>query len=164
MVDFEYAGPNPAAFDIANHFHEWTADYHGSTPHILDPERYPSKHERQNFYKAYLTHAMPALVSSSVVTDEPAQGEVRGRFASSGETALDLAMECEKLEAQVRAWSPASHAMWAIWGLVQAREDLELAAQAQSKGNQPDCPEFDYLGYARCRAERFRAETVALGI
>ncbi|KAF8758972.1 Choline/ethanolamine kinase [Rhizoctonia solani] len=32
VVDFEYAGPNPAAYDIANHFHEWTADYHSDTP------------------------------------------------------------------------------------------------------------------------------------
>ncbi|KAG6332712.1 hypothetical protein ID866_6382, partial [Astraeus odoratus] len=45
VVDFEYAAPNPLAFDIANHFHEWTADYQSSTPHMLDPSRYPTAEE-----------------------------------------------------------------------------------------------------------------------
>ncbi|OCB85218.1 kinase-like protein [Sanghuangporus baumii] len=164
VVDFEYAGPNSAAFDIANHFHEWTADYHSSTPHILVPERYPTEQERQNFYKAYLIHSTPPFMIASATSDGRFQGEFRGSFASKGEIPLDLAMESEKLERQVGAWSPASHAMWAVWGLVQAREDLELATQAQSKGIEPDSPEFDYLGYARCRTERFRAEINALGI
>ena len=59
------------------------------------------------------------------------------------------------LEDQVRAWSPASHAMWAIWGIVQARDDIEAAVEE---------PEFDYIGYARCRMEGFRRELRALGI
>ncbi|KAF7339949.1 putative choline kinase [Mycena venus] len=57
VVDFEYASPNPASFDIANHFHEWTANYHSDTPHILDHTRYPTKDERSNFYLAYLEHS-----------------------------------------------------------------------------------------------------------
>lgn len=162
MVDFEYAGPNSAAFDIANHFHEWTADYHNSTPHILDPERYPSEQQRYNFYKAYLQHACPPL--TSVATDGGCQTPEPAVFVPECCDALDLAKESHRLEGQVRAWSPASHAMWAVWGLVQAREDLELAVQAHANGVQPDRPEFDYLGYARCRVERFRAEIEALGL
>ncbi|TFY83744.1 hypothetical protein EWM64_g281 [Hericium alpestre] len=61
VVDFEYASPNPAAFDIANHFHEWTADYHGPTPHILDNARYPTREQRRNFFNAYLEHCQPPL-------------------------------------------------------------------------------------------------------
>lgn len=128
VVDFEYAAPNPAAFDIANHFHEWTADYHGPTPHLLDPERYPTPEQRRNMYAAYAEHA---------------------GVRSAGESWLAT------LEEQVRAWSPASHAMWAIWGLVQAREDIESAVEE---------PEFDYINYARCRMEGFRREVRALGI
>lgn len=125
MVDFEYAAPNPAAFDIANHFHEWTANYHTEDPHILIPSQYPSPEERRNFYKAYLAHA------------NPDHGDV------------------ELLDKQVGIWSPASHAMWAIWGLVQAREDLE---------NRVEQPEFDYVGYSLCRIASFRKELGVLGL
>jgi choline kinase len=123
VVDFEYASPNPAAYDIANHFHEWTADYHCSVPHVLDPSLYPTYGERRNFYLAYLEHSSPQL----------------------NESAREL--EIQKLDREVCVWSPASHAMWAIWGIVQAREDLE---------GEVEVPEFDYIGYAKCRLEAFR--------
>ena len=132
VVDFEYASPNPAAFDIANHFHEWTANYHGETPHILDPAIYPTREQRFNFYHAYLTHYQPSITST-----EPLQ------------------VQEERLEAQVAAWSPASHGMWALWGLVQAREALD--------GTDGE-PEFDYVGYALCRMDGFRRELRALSI
>ena len=61
----------------------------------------------------------------------------------------------QRLEAQVAAWSPASHGMWALWGLVQAREALD--------GTDGE-PEFDYVGYARCRLEGFRRELRALSV
>ncbi|KAJ3918181.1 kinase-like protein [Lentinula edodes] len=41
VVDFEYASPNPASFDIANHF----------------IDRYPTPRERENFYLSYLEHS-----------------------------------------------------------------------------------------------------------
>lgn len=131
-MDFEYASPNPAAFDIANHFHEWTANYHGETPHLLDPTRYPAPEERFNFYRAYLSHYNPSSTSSEPMPDQE-----------------------RRLEAQVRAWSPASHGMWALWGLVQAREALD--------GTDGE-PEFDYVGYAQCRMEAFRRELSALSV
>ena len=55
----------------------------------------------------------------------------------------------------VRAWSPSSHAMWAIWGLVQARKDV-LAHVVE--------PDFDYIGYAVCRMAAFYRELAALGV
>ncbi|KIY69694.1 protein kinase subdomain-containing protein PKL/CAK/ChoK [Cylindrobasidium torrendii FP15055 ss-10] len=131
VVDFEYAGPNPAAYDVANHFHEWTADYHGPTPHLLDPLRYPSEEERHTFYRSYLRQAFPKLSNA----------QIEGRLS--------------ELDEQVRIWSPASHAMWAIWGIVQARDDLESGTAE---------PEFDYLGYSACRMELFAKELERLGI
>jgi len=136
VVDFEYASPNPASFDIANHFHEWTANYHGETPHILDCARYPSKQERYNFYLAYLQHG----------TVSP-DGRPLPKF--------ELVGLLPDLDTQVRAWSPASHAMWTIWGIVQAREDIE---------NEVEDPEFDYIGYSRCRLAAFRRELDELGV
>ena len=142
VVDFEYASPNPAPFDIANHFHEWTANYHGPTPHILDSARYPTLQQRQNFYRAYLTHT-----GCHIDAPDPAIAPALSPDA--------LAAEMAKLESQVRVWSPASHGMWAVWGVVQAREFVE---------GMDGEPEFDYLGYAVCRMDAFRRELRALGI
>jgi choline kinase len=138
-VDFEYASPNPAAFDIANHFNEWTSDYQSSTPHLLTPSTYPNLEQRRNFYRAYLDQSL--LRSSTVV---PEVIDAREREA-----------ELQKLDGQVQAWSPASHGMWAIWALVQAREDIE---------GQVEEMEFDYVGYARCRMEGFNREIAQLGV
>jgi choline kinase len=66
-------------------------------------------------------------------------------------------LDLHALDVQVRAWSPASHAMWAIWGVVQAREMLE-GATGESEG------EFDYVAYARCRFQLFRDEIARLGL
>lgn len=144
VVDFEYASPNPAAFDIANHFIEWTADYHGPTPHVLDASRYPTHGQRRTFLTAYLEHRAPHT-SASASTSAPAFADLS-----------PAARECElvALENAVSAWRPASHAMWALWGLVQAREDV-LANIAE--------PEFDYIGYARCRMASFYRELAILG-
>ena len=132
VVDFEYASPNPAAFDIANHFHEWTANYHSSVPHLLDPSLYPSLEDRRNFYRAYLAHA-----------------------SVPPESTQDLELEMQKLDRQAQIWSPSSHAMWAIWALVQARESVE---------SQEEAPEFDYVRHARDRMEGFRRAIKELGL
>jgi len=111
VVDYEYASLNPAAFDIANHFHEWTTDYNSATPHLLNLAGYPSLEERLNFYRAYL-------------------GSDAG---------------IEELDGQVQMWSAASHGMWGVWAIVQAREQVESG----------DGGEFDYLGYAMSRLMLF---------
>jgi choline kinase len=136
VVDFEYAGPNPASYDIANHFHEWTADYHSSTPHLYDFSRYPTYDQRRNFYIAYITHT--SMFGEDAVMDE-----------------ADRELQLANLDEQIRVWSPASHAMWAIWGIVQARDDLNT--------NVTD-PEFDYIAYSICRMAAFRREILALGV
>ncbi|KAL0578026.1 hypothetical protein V5O48_003976 [Marasmius crinis-equi] len=135
VVDFEYASPNTASFDIANHFHEWTANYHSSTPHLLDPLKYPTSTERRNFYRAYLEHTLT-----------PSQTPL---------SASELEAAIEALDEQVRFWSPSSHAWWTVWGIVQAKDDL-LNDEKQA--------EFDYIGYAKCRMSLFREELRVLGV
>ncbi|KZP10987.1 kinase-like protein [Athelia psychrophila] len=134
VIKLEYAAPNPAAFDIANHFHQWTTDYHGAAPQILDPARYPSSKERRNFYQAYM--------AQSTIPPQTLSKEV-------------LEKELEKMDGLVRAWSPASQDMWALWGIVEARDSLE--------GGEGEI-ESDYIGYSKCRIEGFRREVKALGI
>lgn len=53
VIDFEYSGPNPPAFDIANHFSEWMHDYHSSKPELLNPQKYPTEKQIETFLKAY---------------------------------------------------------------------------------------------------------------
>ncbi|KAF9243866.1 choline kinase cytoplasm [Melanogaster broomeanus] len=136
VVDFEYASPNPLAFDVANHFHEWTSDYFSSTPHLLDPSRYPTAEQRRNFYQAYLLHA---------------------HAPSSDHSTTEVVSEASlaKLEQQVRVWSPASHAMWAVWGIVQAKDNVEMGMGEA---------EFDYIGYSKCRMQAFLRGIDELGI
>jgi choline kinase len=187
VVDFEYAGPNPAAFDIANHFHEWTANYHSPNPHILTGS-YPTREERWNFYLGYFGSpvlggplaASPAptkrpsfhrngssssINSSSLSfsdhhgsnTPKSSTSSSSGLFSidsatSSGQAELEDAINI--LDAQVHAWSPASHAMWIVWGIVQASDDVINGA----------INDFDYLGYAAGRLDKFYGDLVQRGV
>jgi choline kinase len=45
--------------------------------------------------------------------------------------------------------------MWAVWGIVQARDNVE---RGMGEG------EFDYIGYAKCRMEGFLREIKDLGV
>ncbi|XBW36291.1 hypothetical protein QEN19_001880 [Hanseniaspora menglaensis] len=53
VIDFEYSGPNPPSFDIANHFSEWMHDYHSAKPEYLKPSKYPSREQIDTFLKGY---------------------------------------------------------------------------------------------------------------
>ncbi|CAE6416993.1 unnamed protein product [Rhizoctonia solani] len=179
VVDFEYAGPNPAAYDIANHFHEWTADYHSDTPYVLTSSRYPTREERWNFYLGYLgSSILGGPISASPAPSRHPSFQRSGssssinslgapshhHHSSSGSLfPIDLSTtrgqaELEEtisvLDSQVYAWSPASHAHWIIWGIIQASDDV-------TNGEVSD---FDYLGYAADRAGKFYNDLSQRGI
>lgn len=92
IIDYEYAGFNSVAYDIANHFCEMAADYHTETPHVLDFNKYPDLEERRRFVQSYL--------SSS----------------GSGEEASDA--EVEKLLQSIEKYTLASHLLWGLWGII----------------------------------------------
>ncbi|KDQ20652.1 hypothetical protein BOTBODRAFT_61755 [Botryobasidium botryosum FD-172 SS1] len=132
VVDFEYAAPNPAAFDIANHFHEWCTDYNASTnPHASRLDRYPTEAERAHFYRAYLD--LPSIETKD------ARAKVK----------------ITNLEAHVKIWAPAPSAVWTVWGIVQARDDV--VSEDFTPGD------FDYLAFAIDRAGIFRQGAASLG-
>ncbi|KAK9805437.1 hypothetical protein WJX73_006736 [Symbiochloris irregularis] len=54
LIDYEYAGYNPVAYDMANHWCEYAADYHTDTPHKLDYRRLPDKTMQLVFVRAYV--------------------------------------------------------------------------------------------------------------
>lgn len=60
LIDYEYAGVNPVALDIANHWCEYAADYHTDAPHVLDYTKFPDQQHQQGFIHAYIetVHSM----------------------------------------------------------------------------------------------------------
>lgn len=126
VIDFEYAAPNYRGYDIANHFHEWQADYHHEThAHSLTYHGpYPSPEEREKFYRAYLSVHMDSRNGHEDIDDMAKVDQAR----------------VDALEKEVRLWSPASSAFWTLWGIVQGEEQIE--ALASGKEAQLD---FDYL-------------------
>ncbi|KAF7824770.1 putative choline kinase 2 isoform X1 [Senna tora] len=92
LIDYEYSSYNPVAYDIANHFCEMAADYHGETPHILNFSKYPDFEERKKFIHAYL----------STSDKQPSESEV------------------EQLLQEVEKYTLASHLFWGVWGVISA--------------------------------------------
>jgi choline kinase len=57
VIDFEYAGPNTRGLEFANHFNEWTYNYHDAAASwACDVRRYPTPDEQRRFIKAYVDH------------------------------------------------------------------------------------------------------------
>ncbi|KAF4124407.1 choline kinase [Geosmithia morbida] len=57
VIDFEYAGANMLGQEFANHFTEWTYNYHDvKTPWACTPAGYPTLEEQRRFVKAYIEH------------------------------------------------------------------------------------------------------------
>ena len=150
LIDFEYAMVGEAEFDIANHFCEYAADYHGSSEaHILDWSRLPTWQEQTFFCRAYAAAVLQRFGSSALA-------RALQRCAAPGVAGGSLA-EADGVEeaaaAAVRrravAFMPLSHLMWAAWGLIQSKTS-DVSA------------EFDYRAYAEQRMMRYHATKVGL--
>jgi choline kinase len=119
VIDFEYASANTPGYEFANHFCEWTADYHCSTPHVMDQLRYPSRQEQRNFVAAYVDH-----------------------WTKDGDDEAGKGKEVERLLEEAKVWRAASSAQWCAWGIVQAKdgvageeqEEFDYFAYARQRG------------------------------
>jgi hypothetical protein len=89
LIDYEYSGFNPVAFDIANHWCEWAADYHTQEPHVLDFSKVPDEQQRQAFVEAYLRSLLEGL-GITIAEGAAALGHASagGRFVGGLEAAL----------------------------------------------------------------------------
>lgn len=56
VIDFEYSGANPAAYDLANHFCEWMYDYNSKAPWHCSVDNFPNKEQQLNFIYSYVSH------------------------------------------------------------------------------------------------------------
>ena len=135
LIDYEYACMAPAAYDIANHFCEWAADYSDATPGgmLNYPDRYPGHDSRVAFCVDYLT--------ALSVGHDSGPGD-------QGPPAESLVADAVALAAAADRYALASHLLWGFWGVIQARR----------------CSvEWDFVGYAELRfaehaAHRARVE------
>jgi choline kinase len=57
VIDFEYAAANVPGIEFANHFMEWTYNYHDAAKsYSCNMARYPTSEEQHRFVKAYVDH------------------------------------------------------------------------------------------------------------
>jgi ethanolamine kinase len=106
FIDYEYATPSPAAFDIANHFAEWAG-------YDCDYNMVPTKSHRHAFISEY----------------------VRTYIELTGEP-LDHAEETQKLFDEVDIYRGVPGFYWGIWSSIQAmisEIDFDYAAYAESR-------------------------------
>ncbi|EGX93483.1 choline kinase [Cordyceps militaris CM01] len=215
VIDFEYAAANTPGLEFANHFTEWTYNYHDPvTSHACNVERYPTPEEQHHFIKAYINHRpqFPALGTPRILPQDSSSSSTAANTAANagagsgsctgtpallptassssivefmldarapvgGWSAAERARE-EQSEAQVRElmestrlWRTANSAMWAAWGVVQAKiPGLDEANRpvardvAEKAEEEMGVDEFDYLSYTQSRAFFFWGDCVKHGI
>lgn len=107
FIDYEYAVPSPAAFDIANHFAEWGG-------FDCDFSVLPTRSQRREFIRAY-TSAYYAFKGSC--------------------TAMELEeKEVENMMKEVDVFRGVPGFYWGIWALIQAtisEIDFDYASYAE---------------------------------
>lgn len=120
--------PAAVAFDVANHWCEWAADYHAvGREHVLDFDLMPDEGQQRLFCQAYVD-ALAALSSRGGPGAQLA-ARVLGTGSSSGCGGSDArrAAAAELLRKKALACVPLSHLKWALWGLIQQKtSDVEF--------------------------------------
>ena len=110
FIDYEYAVPSPAAFDIANHFAEWGG-------FDCDMAVLPTRSQRRDFITQYVRTYCSLL-------DLEAQ------------KAFDVPAEIERLVAEVDLFRGVPGFYWGVWALIQARIskiDFDYASYAETR-------------------------------
>ncbi|KAF2215061.1 hypothetical protein CERZMDRAFT_105387 [Cercospora zeae-maydis SCOH1-5] len=96
FIDYEYATPGPAAFDIANHFAEW-AGY--DCDHACVPNKSQRREFIQHYVASYRYHAIP-------------EGDAT--------IEIDFQKDIDTLMVQVDLFRGLPGFYWGIWALIQA--------------------------------------------
>ncbi|RFU72613.1 kinase-like domain [Trichoderma arundinaceum] len=106
FIDYEYATPSPAAFDISNHFAEWAG-------YDCDYAAVPTRAQRQAFV-----------------------GEYVGAYAKLSGQAMDVEEETAKLMHEIDVYRGVPGFYWGIWALIQAtisHINFDYASYAESR-------------------------------
>lgn len=98
FIDYEYATPGPAAFDIANHFAEWAG-------YDCDHACVPTKSQRREFIQQYVaSYRYHSISEDDSVTVE-----------------IDFKHDIDTLNVQVDLYRGLPGFYWGIWALIQAQ-------------------------------------------
>ncbi|KAI1826463.1 kinase-like protein [Xylaria intraflava] len=95
FIDYEYATPSPAAFDLANHFAEWGG-------FECDYSVLPTRAQRLEFLREYI-HTYFSLVEKTEDRED-----------------VDLELEIQKLLVEVDMFRGVPGFYWGVWALIQA--------------------------------------------
>ncbi|ODQ46777.1 hypothetical protein PICMEDRAFT_52637 [Pichia membranifaciens NRRL Y-2026] len=105
VIDFEYAGQNPPAYDITNHFSEWMYDYHDPQfNYKTDESKYPSVEERINYLNSYAQYL------------------------------ADLPPSVTHLYNETIYWRSTSSIFWALWAII-SRGSIDTASNEHINNN-----------------------------
>ncbi|KAI0542913.1 kinase-like domain-containing protein [Xylaria digitata] len=96
FIDYEYATPSPAAFDLANHFAEWGG-------FDCDYSVLPTRAQRLEFIREYIDTYF------NLVEKKPEDSE-----------SIDKESEAQRLHAEVDMFRGVPGFYWGIWALIQA--------------------------------------------
>lgn len=142
LIDYEYAAVSDVAFDLANHFCEYAADY-SSEDSVLDWNRLASEIEKERFCESYVAALLDEFADSRLA------GIVRAAAGSTAHGGEELKKVVSRaLIERASAHMPLSDLKWGLWGLIQSKLS-EVT--------------YDYLAYARLRLERYhKTKTVLL--
>jgi ethanolamine kinase len=109
FIDYEYATPSPAAFDMANHFAEWGG-------FDCDFSVLPTRSQRLDFIRhyvaAYFSWLQPSMPAAAVEA------------------------EAQKLFAEVDMFRGVPGFYWGVWALIQAtisEIDFDYASYAETR-------------------------------
>lgn len=131
VIDFEYSGANFAAYDIADHFSEWMADYHHETmSYYIFDDKYPLQLEQLNLIKSYVEYDFVYPLSNLVTSKQ--------LDCSDTDVATLVEFETKKMYNEVIYWRSSVQMFWLIWGLIQGGppKDVmeELGSKSEGKG------------------------------
>lgn len=116
FIDYEYATPSPAAFDIANHFAEWGG-------FDCDYSVLPTCSQRRTFIHHYIRSYFELL-------PDPC------RVGATATTTEQLQSEADKLFEEVDLFRGVPGFYWGIWALIQAtisEIDFDYASYAETR-------------------------------
>uniref|UniRef100_A0A8B9K4F4 ethanolamine kinase n=1 Tax=Astyanax mexicanus TaxID=7994 RepID=A0A8B9K4F4_ASTMX len=98
LIDFEYSSYNYRGFDFGNHFCEWVYDYtHDQWPFFkANLDNYPNRQQQLHFIRNYLSECEDNVPEDQAKIEE------------------DIIIEANR-------YALASHFLWGLWSIVQAR-------------------------------------------
>lgn len=117
LIDFEYSSYNYRGFDFGNHFCEWVYDYtHDQWPFFkANLDNYPNRQQQLHFIRNYLSECEDNAPEDQAKIEE------------------DIIIEANR-------YALASHFLWGLWSIIQARISTI---------------EFGYMDYAQHRFDSY---------